>query len=297
MRDVTIIIVTFDRPQALKGCLRSIRNRYRDVPIIVSDNGKDPLTQRYCRKFGARHLALPYDCGANMARKQGQAAVDTRYWVIGEDDFIFTRDTQLENFKLVLDHDRKVDLIGGPCIRNNNIGTIGSTFRIEEEYKTFYRVPVKAPVLNLIKGVHYYYCDFVRMFFMARKGTPIDWEEKQYIGSGTHISVLLKNFLKKQEALKERSSPPAPGEVSLNSIWPWYQLAFTFAAAVSHIQIAETPEYRTQRKRVRSQWSKLFKETGLRYGVFDNKRVRDFKLNINISYEEFLKIRVKQESK
>jgi glycosyltransferase involved in cell wall biosynthesis len=278
MRDVTIIIVTFDRPQALKGCLRSIRNRYRDIPIIVSDNGKDPLTKRHCRKFGARHLDLPYDCGANMARKQGQGAVDTKYWVIGEDDFIFTRDTQLENFKLVLDHDRKVDLIGGPCIRNNNIGTIGSTFRIEEEYKTFYRTPIRNPVYNVVKGVSYFYCDFVRMFFMTRKDTPIDWEEKQYIGSGTHISVLLKNFLNKGNS-------------------GHYQLAFTYAAAVSHIQIAETPEYRTQRKRVRSQWAKLFKETGLRYGVFDNKRVRDFKLNKNISYEEYLEIRVKQEGK
>lgn len=296
MRDVTIVIVTFDRPIALKGCLRSIRAKYsyKDVPIIVADNGKDPFTQKLCRKLGAQHLKLPYDCGANMARKQGQAAVDTRYWVIGEDDFIFTRDTKLENFKIVLDHDRKIDLIGGPCIRNNNIGTIGCTFRIEEEYQTFYRTPIRQPVYSQIRGIPYFYCDFVRMFFMARRDTPIDWEENIYIGSGTHISILLKNFLKKQGALKVRTA--GPGD-SLPPVFPWYQLAFTYATAVSHIQVEETKEYREQRKRVRSQWSKLFKETGLRYGVFDNKRVRDFKLNTNISYEEFLEIRVKQGKK
>ncbi len=297
MRDVTVILITYNRPGALRACLRSIRSRYPDIPIIVSDNGNDPLTPRLCRKAGAQHLDLPFDCGANMARKQGQAAVETKYWVITEDDFIFTRDTELQNFKVVLDRDRKVDLIGGPCIRNNNIGTVGSTFRIDKEQQTFYRTPIKLPAYSVIKGVPYYYCDFVRMFFMARKDTPIDWEEKLYIGSGTHISILLKNYLKKQEALKERKYAPAPGEVSLHSIWPWYQLAFTYACSVSHTQAEETKEYRNKRRRVRAQWTKLYKETGLRYGVFDNKRVRDFKLNKNITYEEYLASQVKGEEK
>jgi len=245
MRDVTIIITTYNRPVALKACLRSIRSRYPDIDIIVSDNGNNDSIPALCRRLGARHLALPFDCGANMARKHGQAAVDTKYWVIGEDDFVFTRDTELQNFKAVLDRDRKVGLIGGPCIRNNNIGTVGSTFRVDTEYQTFYRSPIEKPAYSVIKGVPYYYCDFVRMFFMARKGTPIDWEEKLYIGSGTHISILLKNFLKTGE----------PGH---------YQLAFTYACSVSHTQAEETKEYREKRRRVRGQWSKLYKETGIR---------------------------------
>lgn len=278
MRDVTVVIITYDRPTALKGCLRSVRGLYPDIPILVSDNGDRAENFKLCRKFGARHLKLPFDCGANMARKMGQQEVETKYWVIGEDDFIYTKDTKLENFKLVLDHDRKIDLVGGPCIRNNNIGTVGSTFRIEAGYEAFYRTPIRKPVYNVIRGIPYFYCDYVRMFFMARKETPIDWEEKLYTGSGTHISIFLKNYLR-----------------IIKNEQPYFRSAFTYSVAVSHPQVVESKDYRDKRKRVRSQWSKLFKETGLRYGVFDNKRVRDFKLNKNISYEEFLEIRTKRE--
>lgn len=122
---------------------------------------------------------------------------------------------------------------------------------------------------------------------MARRRIPIDWEEKDYVGSGTHISIALKNFLKKQEALKERTYDPAPGEVSLDSIWPWYQCAFTHSVAVSHVQAHETETYKKQRSRVRGQMNILYRDTGLRYGVFDQKRVRDYRDQVSISMDEW----------
>ena len=105
---------------------------------------------------------------------------------------------------------------------------------------------------------------------MARREIPIDWEEKEYIGSGTHVSIQLKNFLKKREGLK-----------------PWYQCAFTHSVAVSHVQAAESKKYREQRSRVRNQMSILYRDTGLRYGVFDQKRVRDYRDQVSISMDEW----------
>ncbi len=287
MKDVTVVIVAFNRYGPLKKCLRSIRTLYPDVPVIVSDNGNMRQTSRLARHFGCEHLNLEYDCGANLARKLGQAAVGTKYWVIGEDDFIFTKDTVLENFKAILDHDQEVDLIGGLAIRGNRLGTIGSTFTIDRKIRTFYRTPVREPDFRQIGSVSYFLCDFTRMFFMARRNTPIDWEEKDYVGSGTHISIQLKNFLKKQEALKERVCDPVPGEVSLHSIWPWYQCAFTHSVAVSHVQAPESEDYRKKRSRVRGQMNILYRDTGLRYGVFDGKRVRDYRDQVSISMDEW----------
>ena len=286
MKDVTIVITAFTRYGPLKACLRSIRKYYPCVPIIISDNGRMKSTVGLALKFRCRHLELPYDCGANMARKKGQEAVETKYWVICEDDMIFTKDTVLENFKTVLDHDPQVDVIGGPAIRNNRIGTIGSTFEIDREKKTFFRTPIRKPDLRTADGVLYYLCDFTRMFFMARKETPIDWEEKDYLGSGTHITIALKNYIKKQESLRERES--VSGDC-LPPIWPWYQHAFTYSVAVSHVQVPESPGYKHKRSRVRGQMNLLCRDTGLRYGVFDGKRVRDYQEQVSISYEEWEK--------
>lgn len=277
MKDVTVVIVAFDRYEPLKNCLRSLRKCYPDIPVILSDNGNLSQTGRLARKFNCKHLDLPYDCGANLARKLGQKAVKTPYWVIGEDDFEFTKDTQLENFARILDHDREVSLVGGLAIRGNRLGTIGSTFTIDRKIRTFYRDPVRDPEFRQIGAVSYFLCDFTRMFFMARREVPIDWEEKDYIGSGTHISIQLKNFLKKQEALSHPAIPfPS-----------YYQCAFTHSVAVSHIQAAESKEYKEQRSRVRDQMKILYRDTGLRYGVFDMKRVRDYRAQVSISMEEW----------
>ena len=287
MKDVTIVIVAFNRYIPLKACLRSLRSLYPDVPMILSDNGNLSITAALARRFDCQHLKLPYDCGANRARQEGQRAVKTKYWVIGEDDFIFTKDTILENFKKILDYDGEIDLVGGLAIRGNRLGTIGSAFSIDRKIRTFYRDPVKDPEFRQIGAISYYLCDFTRMFFMARREIPIDWEIGEYVGSGTHMSITLKTFLKQQEALKERSHDPTPGEVSLDSIWPWYQCAFTHSVAISHVQAAESSEYKKQRSRVRSQMKILYRDTGLRYGVFDMKRVRDYRDQTSISIDEW----------
>ena len=264
MKDVTIVIVCFDRYGPLKRCLRSIRSLYPDIKVIVSDNGNMRQTGRLAEKFNCEHLDLEYDCGANLARKLGQAAVKTKYWVIGEDDFVFTKDTILENFKAVLDHDPNIDLVGGLAIRGDRLGTIGSTFEIDRKIRTFYRTPVREPDFRQIGAVSYFLCDFTRMFFMARKDIPIDWEVGEYVGSGTHISIQLKNFLDKK-----------------------YQCAFTHSVAVSHVQTPESEDYRKKRSRVRGQMNILYRDTGLRYGVFDGKRVRDYRDQVSISMDEW----------
>lgn len=266
MKDVTVVIVCFDRYGPLKRCLRSIRRHYPGIKIIVSDNGNMRQTERLARHFGCEHLDLPYDCGANRARQAGQATVKTKYWVIGEDDFVFTKDTVLENFKAILDHDQDVDLVGGLAIRGNRLGTIGSTFRIDRKKETFFREPLRKPKYRQVDSTPYYLCDFVRMFFMARKDIPIDWEVGEYVGSGTHVSIALKNYINKK-----------------------YQMAFTHSVAVSHVQAEETPEYRAKRSRVRKQMSILYRDTGLRYGVFDNKRVRDYKDQVSLSMDTWKK--------
>jgi len=287
MKDVTIVVIVFDRYVPLKIFLRSIRKYYPDITIILSDNGKMRQTKRLAEKFNCQHLKLEYDCGASLARKKGQEAVRTKYWVIGEEDFIFTKDTILENFKMILDHDGEIDLVGGLAIRGDRLGTIGSTFEIDKKKLTFFRTPVRQPDLRQIGAISYFLCDFTRMFFMARKEIPIDWEEKEYVGAGAHVSICLNNFLKKREALEERVCSPVPGEVALHSIWPWYQAAFTHSVAVSHPQYPESEDYKKKRSRVRGQMNILYRDTGLRYGVFDGKRVRDYRDQVSISMDEW----------
>lgn len=99
---LTIMIKTFDRMDKVFRLVDSIRARYPDVPIIVSDDGEGaaPMLARHPGGVHMREflfLPLPYDAGLSAGRNAMLDHVTTPYVLTLDDDFLLDADGAVEH--------------------------------------------------------------------------------------------------------------------------------------------------------------------------------------------------------
>ncbi|ELK01636.1 Beta-1,4 N-acetylgalactosaminyltransferase 2 [Pteropus alecto] len=111
---VTIATKTFLRPHKLMTMLKSIREYYPDLTVIVADDSKEPLkinddyVEYYLMPFGKGWFA-----GRNLAISQ----VTTKYVLWVDDDFLFNKKTKIETLVEVLEK-TELDVVGGSVLGN-----------------------------------------------------------------------------------------------------------------------------------------------------------------------------------
>ncbi len=98
MKNVTIIIKTFERPHLVRRLVQSIRQFYPDVRVLVGDDSREPQPVE-----GAELLALPHDIGLSAGRNRLVDAVETEHTLLLDDDFVFGPDTRIELLQAALD--------------------------------------------------------------------------------------------------------------------------------------------------------------------------------------------------
>ncbi|MEM7196334.1 MAG: glycosyltransferase [Pseudomonadota bacterium] len=111
--ELTIIIKTFERPYAVKRLLRSIRRRYPDVPILIVDDSRQPLS---IEAEGVEVIELPYDSGISVGRNHALDIVSTKYFLLLDDDFVFSHRQQLHEYVDLMQRHDTIDIMGGRYI-------------------------------------------------------------------------------------------------------------------------------------------------------------------------------------
>ncbi|KAM4034217.1 beta-1,4 N-acetylgalactosaminyltransferase 2-like [Anomaloglossus baeobatrachus] len=112
---VTITTKTFLRYEKLRTMLKSMRQYYPDMKVIVADDSEtpekidDPNVEQYIMPFAKGWFA-----GRNLAVSQ----VTTKYFLWVDDDFLFTSDTKLEKLLDVLEA-TDLDMVGGNVAGNH----------------------------------------------------------------------------------------------------------------------------------------------------------------------------------
>eukprot|EP01116_Phalansterium_solitarium_P018043 TRINITY_DN4624_c0_g1_i1.p1 TRINITY_DN4624_c0_g1~~TRINITY_DN4624_c0_g1_i1.p1 ORF type:complete len:398 (+),score=100.23 TRINITY_DN4624_c0_g1_i1:133-1326(+) len=109
-RLVTIGIKKFIGDAACLRLIRSIRQFYPDVRIVIADDG---VPNERLHGLGAvDHFLMPFDSGLSAGRNLAVMQTETPYYMTCDDDFIFTNETRLEAVLSVLESS-SYDLIGG----------------------------------------------------------------------------------------------------------------------------------------------------------------------------------------
>lgn len=106
--DVTALIKTFERPRVARRLVESIRRLYPKLAIVVVDDSRRPS-----RIEGAVTIELPFDSGLSAGRNAGLARIDTPFFVLCDDDFVFFRGTRLVPLVRRMRAHPEVDIVGG----------------------------------------------------------------------------------------------------------------------------------------------------------------------------------------
>lgn len=122
MDEVTIIIKTLDRCDCLINLLDSIFKKYPKIRVLVGDDSEISSKEKILSKFNQYNLQyynLEKDCGLSAGGNFLLNKIQTKYFVLADDDFVFDQKTNLERAVQILE-EKKLDIIGG-YIRNYKI--------------------------------------------------------------------------------------------------------------------------------------------------------------------------------
>jgi glycosyltransferase involved in cell wall biosynthesis len=115
-QNISLIIKTFERQSALERLLASIRaHGYTKYPVLVADDSKTPYKDAILQEYGDvvdQYIILPFDSGLSKGRNELLKRVETEYFVLNDDDFVYSEDTDLAGARDTLErHD--LDILGG----------------------------------------------------------------------------------------------------------------------------------------------------------------------------------------
>ena len=185
--DVTIMIKTFQRPDCLERCVKSIRKFYPDIQISIADDSLVPQDAVYHNMI---IYPLPFDVGLSAGRNFLLDKVQTPYILIVDDDFVFTKETDLHKMKELLISD-KLDILAGSVkiVPNSNKITKYEHLLKLERGKLYY---VKKHKGLTKSGLKMY--DVVLNFFMAKTDSikKVRWDDDLKIVEHTDFFLRAK---------------------------------------------------------------------------------------------------------
>lgn len=189
--DITIIIPTFHRRGYLFDCLAGIRENLPECDVIVvSDDGVIPQT--------ANEIYLPYDSGLTAKRNAGVARVQTKYTLMGCDDFDFSTDDVRRGIidmhsilsESEIDIGREIDVV---CGRVNDRAYEGFLEYFSGEYIMEHRLDFRSPPAYRMKPFLIWKIDIAANYFLARTDvlSVVPWDESIRPIGGEHADWFL----------------------------------------------------------------------------------------------------------
>lgn len=175
LNEVSMLITSFLRHGCLRVCLSGIAKNLPECTIIVVDDSDVDLCANIA---GANCIRMKFDSGLSAKRNAGVKACQTKYILLGCDDFDFsTPEARLgiEKMVKVLDENPDIDVAGG---RVDNNPYEGYLEYVSGEYVRETRlVPDGSPFQR---------CDLTVNYFLARTDKIVAWDERMKIG-GEHF--------------------------------------------------------------------------------------------------------------
>lgn len=159
VEDVTVVIKTWKRDDCCNRLIKTIRDRYPTQPIVIINDGNKTVWE----DDNMKTVLFDTDIGVARGRNEGMKAVDTKYAVMCDDDFLFSNDTNLALWKDIFIENNMDILAGFP--KGDSINKDGS--------------------LNNMGG----------LFVPYRDGWTIDWGKYHAKNDDVVFTDLLQQFL------------------------------------------------------------------------------------------------------
>lgn len=234
LADITILITSFLRPGYLLECVQGIRMQLPDCQIMIVDDSDGKVSPTpYLDVPNCTFVMMPFDSGLTVKRNRGVELCDTKYLLMGSDDFDFsTHEAKAGVLKLInfLDERHNFSVAGG---RHQDIPYEGFLDYRPGEF-------IKETRLKVHPLLEWAPVDLTVNYFLARVSDirGIEWDERMKIG-GEHGDwfLELKQQGRKVAWVKGVNIDPQP-----------------------HDNAKMLPEYPAYRMRAKELGHKIFKE-------------------------------------
>jgi len=119
-REIAVIVTTFLRDDKIVKCIDSLRSFYPDdlIRIYIGDQNEkvsDEMMKYYdeLNKNGHKIFKLEYNCGLAYARNYLASKTVEPFILVIDDDFIFTKKSDITKFRDILEDDENIGIAGG----------------------------------------------------------------------------------------------------------------------------------------------------------------------------------------
>lgn len=119
--DITLVVPTYDRAEALRANLGNMLNVEGISAVVIVNDGSKDDTLSVCEQFAEPRLRVithPVNRGVATARNTGIEAARTEWILFGEDDCRFPPDYAVVLLDEALRHD--ADLVGAPLLHKRS---------------------------------------------------------------------------------------------------------------------------------------------------------------------------------
>jgi len=168
---ISVFIKTFLRDEYLYKCVNSIRKVYPKFKIFIVDDGlqdkkKDKFYKKL-RKEGHKVWLFPFDCGLPIGRNFVANQIKSKYLLISDDDFFFTKISGIEKMAKILDSNPNIGLVGGRVKENGEIKNYQGYIKRQKDGFIYTKLELKN--YKKSKGVRYKLCDITFNYALIRK--------------------------------------------------------------------------------------------------------------------------------
>jgi glycosyltransferase involved in cell wall biosynthesis len=120
LRKVTLFIKAFERKRCVERLLDSIDKYYghfgHSLTILVADDSEVPAPPEFRSRNKVVFLPMEFDSGLSAGRNLMLDRTETEYFVLLDDDFVFSADTRIEEFVRILEENPEIDLVAGTVV-------------------------------------------------------------------------------------------------------------------------------------------------------------------------------------
>jgi GT2 family glycosyltransferase len=195
-RRVTVLVKTFQRPRTVNAAIASIRRFYPSIPIILADDSREPVAIEDNSVIVHR---LPFDSGTAKGRNFLVSQARSEYFLMIDDDNVFTPDTRLGRMIESLEASG-LDILS--CLVLEGTAFPFRSSRARRRIVDFQMdLELENGTLRFMDprvehGRDYVRCDLVHQFFLARtdalRGTG-GWDDRLKTADHTDFFLRIKS--------------------------------------------------------------------------------------------------------
>lgn len=201
---LAVVAATIDRPFAIERLVRSIAARFPRARIYIGDQGgPTPPMKDFYDRFGVTVAHVGYDAGVAAARNAAVDLVTEPCFLLCDDDFIITEETDVSDAARLLDSAPELAVVGGRLLDGE---AQGGKLRWRQRYWELFMfldrrsrllttcpIRLHAPEPAEIDGVSHFRCDAVMNWALMRTrafSEGAGWDER-YTCNGEHEDFYL----------------------------------------------------------------------------------------------------------